>query len=205
MRIDFPNVVGTIDVYMDVMRAICSDTDGKSMIDLMCCFAPNTPKLGFKTRTYVDVIDRKLDHPEEQQFFICADVKNLYRFTSHLMWDVAICSDGIEHLLKEDGLYFLTEMRQISRKQILFTPLGELFKLTDNDNKDPEAHRSAWLPEDINNEELITWGQPYACITFPDYHKGWNGGAMFFWRDDNGTEKDFDRVVKELKTKPWAI
>lgn len=98
MRIDFPGVVGTIEVYMDVMRAICGDTKGKSMIDLGCCFAPNTPKLGFETRRYLDVIDRKLDHPEEQQYFIKMDALDFERFLPHIKFDVAIASDVIEHL-----------------------------------------------------------------------------------------------------------
>lgn len=209
MRIDFPGVVGTIEVYLDVMRALCGNTKGKSMIDLMCAFAPNTPKLGFEKRTYIDFLDRKLDHASEQNNFFQGDVTQIFRFVRNVVLDVAICSDGIEHLLKDDGMQLLVDMRNLSKKQILFTPLGEIFKLAEIDNQDPESHRSLWTPEDIekiNSEDgfPITLGQPYACIVFPDYHKVWNGGAFFFWRDESGTIKDFDRVAAELKQKPWA-
>lgn len=197
MRIDFPGVVGTIDVYLDVMRAICGDTKGKSMIDLGCCFAPNTPKLGFSKRKYIDVIDRKLDHPEEQQFFRKHDITKLLPLICDIE-DVAIASDVIEHLTKPDGYKLLRMMRSISRKQILFTPTDEIFKMVGDDNKDPEAHRSLWTPDDVPE-----W---FASIVFPDYHKVWNGGAFFFFHCGSMLEtvQEFERVKDELKQKPWA-
>lgn len=208
MRIDFPGVVGTIDVYLDVMRAICGNTEGKSMIDIGCCFAPNTPKLGFKDRLYVDTIARKLDHPEEQKFFVECDALDIpHAFISH-QFDVAIASDLIEHLTYMDGRKLIEIMQSISYRQILFTPTTEIFKMVDDDNKDPEAHRSLWHPDHLPD---------YASIVFPQYHKVWNGGAFFsfhcqpldfMFRDQKYiyefTICEFERIVGELKSKPWA-
>lgn len=206
MRIDFPGVVGTIDVYLDVMRAICGNTEGRSMIDIGCCFAPNTPKLGFAERTYMDVIDRKLDHPEEQKNFIKGNILN--QPIGRKYYDVAIASDLIEHLTMEDGKRLIDIMELISHRQILFTPTTEIFKMVDDDNKDPEAHRSLWHPDHLPG---------YASIVFPQYHKVWNGGAFFSFRCQSVdfmfrdqkyiyefTICEFERIVGELKSKPWA-
>lgn len=186
----YPGIEGNIEVYMKVLRAICGETQGKSMVDLCCAFAPNTPKLGFEKRAYVDVIDRVLDHKEEQQYFVH---QNVFGYThdikkSNEIFDVAICSDGIEHLYHLKAIHLLDEMKKISYKQIIFTPLGELWleKIpTDN----PEAHRSAWYPE-----MLPRW----ASIVFPDYHREWKVGAFFSWNCPD-IEKDFERVINQIQ------
>jgi len=200
MTLTFPNVVGNIEVYMDVMRAICGDTEGKSMIDLMCAFAPNTPKLGFSKRCYVDVLPRELDHKEEQQFFRQMDVLQLacpdWIIDAKVInpFDVAICSDGIEHLKLEDGMKLIRTMIMLSHKQIIFTPLTDLFGMAEDDNNDPEAHRSLWKPEMLPGMN---------AIVFPDYHKKWNGSAWFGWRSPWGAD-EYERIKSILKTKQWA-
>lgn len=183
MRLDFPNIEGNIDIYMRVLRAICGETEGKSMVDLCCAFAPNTPTLGFSERYYIDVIDRKLDHPDEQKYFHKHNALNIVPLMSRQM-DVSICSDGIEHFYPDDGKKLIEIMRAISHKQIIFTPLGEIFKLHNTGADDPEAHHSLWTPEDF---------QDWACIVFPNYHRVWNGGAFFAWHCED-IEKDFERV-----------
>lgn len=194
MRLDFPNVNGDINVYMDVMRAICGDTAGKSMIDLGCNTAPNTPQLGFEKRMYIDILPRILDHPGEQQFFHQMDV---LKIGTLIQWDVAICSDCIEHLTLSDGVVLRKKMEDISDRQVFFTPTTDLFGMAEEGNKDPEAHRSLWTPDDMF---VRSW---YAKIVFPDYHKVWNGGAFFFWSCKN-IQQDFERVKEILLTKPWA-
>ena len=99
MILEFPNVEGSGELYLDVMRAICGDTAGKSMVDLMCHKAPYTPQLGFKERTYVDIQFRGMDFKEEIDRFIECDVLE-FLSTNKKKYDVAICSDGIEHFKK---------------------------------------------------------------------------------------------------------
>ncbi len=186
----YPGITGNIEIYMKVLRAICGETEGKSMIDLCCAFAPNTPKLGFTKRTYVDIIDRVLDHKEEQPYFINSEVLDFLKVAKngHFHWDVSICSDGIEHLTDSNGYKLLLRMQAISDKQIIFTPLGDLWmEKIPSDN--PEAHRSAWYPEMFLS---------CACIVFPDYHKEWNAGAFFMWHCHD-IEKDFERVIKLIE------
>lgn len=182
----YPGIIGTIEVYMKVLRAICGYTAGKSMIDLMCCTAPNTPTLGFSTRYYVDILDRTLDHPDEQKYFVRKDVLNILPLITQ-MFDVVICSDGIEHLNEHDGYKLIWIMQQIADKQIIFTPDSEIFKL--NNEPGPEAHRSIWTPEMLPG---------YASIHFPDFHKEWNGGAFFSWHCED-IKKDFDRVINIIQ------
>lgn len=195
MRIDFPGVIGTIEVYMDVLRAICGDTANRSMIDLCCCYAPNTPKLGFKTRKYIDVVDRKLDHSEEQQFFEKKDVLLIDPYEVKYQKDFAFCLDGIEHLFLADGYRLIDLMERISIRQVIFTPLDNIFGIATVDQKDdPEMHRSLWHPM-----MLPAW----ASIVFPDYHKVYGGGAFFAFKTPS-TRYHLDKAWDELKSKPWA-
>lgn len=195
MVIEYPNIEGNGEIYLDVMRAICGDTAGKSMVDLMCYKAPYTPLLGFDERVYIDIQDRPLDYPEEQCNFFKGSVLSPWENMFH-KFDVSICSDGIEHLSFFDGIYLLKKMDLNSNKQILFTPLGPLNETVD---ENPDSHRSHWSPQFING--LIE--NHYAYIVFPDFHKSMNTGAFFFWYCKN-IKEDFERVKSILQNKKWA-
>jgi hypothetical protein len=187
MKLEFPGLKGNGQMYLDVMKAICGDTVGKSMVDLMCHHAPYTPLLGFKNRTYVDLNFRGLDHKEEEKYFVEADVfEYLLKITN--VFDVSICSDGIEHLIKDRGIDLLHSMMDYSDKAIIFTPLGE-YMITDDDN--PDSHKSGWLPEEFDSAG-------WAFVVFPDFHPTLNKGAFFAWHC-NDIEQDFERVKNELK------
>ena len=190
MQLTFPNVYGNYDIYTDVLKAICGNTDNKSMIDLGCNLAPITPVLGFKKRVYIDILPRILDYPEEQQYFIQDDVLEYLQKDNH--YDCSIASDFCEHLTPMDGTKLLTLMELKSDKQILFTPLGA--HIVETDNYLPEAHHSAWTPE-------LT--PDYASIIFPHYHLQLGIGAYFFFKCKN-LKEEFERVFNELKQKEWA-
>jgi hypothetical protein len=195
MTLEYPGIEGNGEIYLDVMKAICGDTSDKSMLDLGCHHAPYTPLLGFKERTYVDVLDRGLDHKEEQQYFVKADVHMFCFNNNHRTWDVIIASDFIEHLSKQSGHDLCWSMRLLSKKYIIFTPLGDL--LVDKEADHPDAHKSGWAPTDLTNME-------YAFISFPAFHKQFNCGAFFAWHCEN-IKEDFERVTNELKNKSWAL
>lgn len=192
MNLTYPTVNGTIEIYMDVMRSLCGDTAGKSMIDLGCHKAPNTPRLGFAKKLYVDVLPQILDHPEEQKYFRKADI--LEYNEEFIDFDVAICSDCIEHLTLVQGLELLEIMRFMADKQILFTPLTDLFGMAEMSNKDPEAHRSLWSPEMLDG---------WITISFPRYHEVWNGGAFFAMRCID-MHQEFERIKNDLDLKSWT-
>jgi hypothetical protein len=190
MQLILENVNGDDEVYLDCLRAICGDTEGKSLLDAMCNLAPHTPRLGFQKKTYVDILERKLVHENEQPLFIQADV--LKYLESDTTYDVIISSDGIEHLTKEDGYKLLRLMQQKSSRQVLFTPLGSY--MVDEKDTDPEGHHSGWTPDMIEG---------WACIVLPQYHPTLGIGAWFFW-NCAGIEADFKRVKNILKTKSWV-
>lgn len=189
MTIEFKGINGNEEVYMDSLNAILGDTKRNSMIDLGCNLAPHTPKFGFKERTYMDILPRVLDHINEQQFFIQQDILKVKKGSYNV--DVAFANDVIEHLSIKNGKKLLGIMESISTKQILFTPLGEMWV---GNSGHPEEHASGWTPDMIKG---------YASIVFPDYHKVWGFGAWFLWKCED-IELDFVRVVNELKSKQWA-
>lgn len=185
MKLEYPGITGSGEVYLKVLKAICGDTEGGSMVDLMCHRAPYTPMLGFRDRLYVDVQDRGLDHIQEQRLFVKSDIWEFLVDNSDLRCDVMICSDGIEHLRKQAGFDLLFTMKLMSKKQIIFTPLGE-YMITNNNN--PDSHKSGWMPEEFKE---------WAAIVFPDFHPLLNKGAFFAWHCEN-IQQDFERVRNEL-------
>jgi len=167
MEIIFENVNGSGIVYLDCLKAICGNTDGKSMADLGCNHAPYTCQLGFEKRTYIDILPRTLDEAKEQQYFVHDDALN-WLINQKENVDVSISSDHIEHLTKDKGFELLLLMEAKSSKQIIFTPLGNY--MVNEQDTNPENHHSGWMPE---------YFAGYAKIIFPKYHPTLNVGAFF--------------------------
>lgn len=187
MRIDLPNLVGSGELYLDIMRIICGDTSEQSMIDLGCHKAPYTSQLGFKYRTYIDAQKRPLDNQNEQQFFKKADMTTYLAIMKNNV-DVAISSDSIEHLTIDQGDAFIYWMLERSKKQIIFTPLGETMMNIYLDN-DFDTHKSGWTPE-----MLPTW----LAIVLPNFHPTMDMGA---WFAVNCEEKEMERIYNTIKSK----
>jgi len=178
-------ISGSGELWLEIMKIICMDTKGKSMIDLGAYKAPYTPQLGFLKRTYVDIQERQLDFPEEQQYLVKSDmVKYLESYEHH--FQVAISSDSLEHLTHERGLALLDAMEICSDKQIIFTPLGP-FGTTDDGR--PDSHASSWTPDMLPE---------YLCIVFPNWHPELNLGAFFAVRC---SDEEKQRIHNEIKNK----
>lgn len=194
MTIEYPAITGNGQIYLDVMRAICGDTSGKSVLDLMCYKAPYTPLLGFKTPVYVDIQERPLDHRSEQKSFVKWDVRKIMDcrlVVNNSPFDVAICGDGIEHLTKLEGMRLIADMLFLANKSIFFTPLGPI---NIGEDYGPDAHKSGWTPEDFVE---------HATIVFPDFHPALGCGAFFSFRCKD-LKQEFERVINELKNKSWT-
>lgn len=192
MQIIFPNVEGGGEVHLDVLKAICGATSNLSMVDLGCGFASQTRQLGFRSRTYVDVIERDLG--EEMPYFLkCGILSNQY-FKKY-KYDVAFCLDVIEHFPKEVGDYVKYLMGRLASKQVIFTPLGD-YLIEKIPTDDPDSHKSGWLPEEFEKDG-------WATIVFQNFHPTLNIGAFFAFYCDNVGE-EFKRVSTELKNKEWS-
>jgi hypothetical protein len=180
--------IGSFELYDKITHAIVGPMENLTMIDLCCCEATMTRNYLFKEKTYIDVLDC-WEIPGQMDRFVQADVLGDHPvFDKH--YDVAICSDGIEHLSKEDGLKLVERMKAISDKQIIMTPLG--CYLVDENGTDPRGHKSGWQPEEFEG---------FNSVVFPQYHPtlGENGlGAFWVWRS-NDMDTEMMRVQKAFK------
>ena len=185
------NCEGNGEVHLDVLKAICGDTKGKSLLDLGAGFAPQTRQLGFTERLYVDKVERDL--AEEMPYFLNCDLMSDKYFKAE-GYDVSTCLDCIEHFQKEAGKYLLHIMQKYSRKQIVFMPYGDyLIEEIETDN--PDSHKSGWTENDFKD-----WG----CIIFTKFHPLLNIGAFFAFKCKN-LDEEFERVKNELNNTSWAI
>jgi len=175
--------IGSGELYLKIMKAICDETEDKSVADIMCHLSPYIPQLGFKERTYVDIQKRPLDHKKEQKWFVKMDVIEFLRKGKH--FDVINCSDGIEHLSSYNGKLLVNLMEQYSNKQIIFTPLGEHKIVRDNH---PDSHASGWTPD---------YFEGWASIILPNFHPTLGVGAFFAWHCTD-IKQDFKRVKQQL-------
>jgi len=190
MQITLEGLHGSGELWLDIMRIICGNTYGKSFLDAGCHKAPYTPSLGFTERTYVDIQGRKLDHSEEQRYFIQDDVVE-YLYFSKKHFDVIIASDFLEHLTIEKGYEFIALICMNSNKQIIFTPLGE-YNITDDNH--PASHHSGWTPEMFVDKSPFNW----LFIVLPNFHPTLEVGAFFAIRCE---QDDQLRIYNEIKNK----
>ena len=195
MNITF-NATGHGTAYMDTLKAICGNTEDRSLIDLGCGWCTHTRQLKFKEKRLVDIVVRDLG--EENNCFVQVDMLELIKQPSDKIFDISISSDNIEHFWQEDGFKIIDWMENNSKKQIIFTPLGDYIKTEDKTDTNPDSHKSGCLPKDF---ELIGWN----TITFPQFHPtlGEHGlGAFFAFHCENLNE-EFNRIINELKNKSW--
>lgn len=194
-ELTFDHITNGNEVYFDCLNAILGNTPRNSMIDLGCNLAPHTSRLGFKERKYIDILPRILDYPEEQQYFEQADI---LKTPINKYYDVSFALDVPEHLTIDNGLKLYDIMLNISGKVICFTPLNDIFGF-DWVTDDPEAHRSLWQPEMLESLMPDTW----VYLSFPNFHKIWNGGAFFYWHCKD-LDKEFERITNEINKFSWA-
>ena len=188
--ITIDNFAGDDNRFLETMKLLCHE--GKTLIDLCCFECRLIRRLPFEDKTYVDISWRNLDvnGPGEQHRFVQADVLGDHEvFNKH--YDVAICSDGIEHLHKDQGWQLLERMKKISTRQVLFTPLHAW--MMEPDNPAPESHKSLWTPEDLPD---------WSHIALTHYHTSYKIGAFFFWNCPN-IEEDWKRVAPAAR-KIWS-
>jgi hypothetical protein len=167
--VSYRNDVGSGALWVDVVSEILANEPKENLLDLMCHKAPHTPLLGFESITFVDIQYRGLDFGlRDNDLFIEQDaikfLKNDEKF------DTIICSDGIEHFSKEDGLLLLELIKQKSKSSVIFTPYGDY--MVDENSTHPDTHKSGWTETDFEK-------MGYSCIIFPNFHPELNKGAIF--------------------------
>ena len=143
------------------------------VLDVGCGIRPQT---FFKPRVHIGV-DAHYD------YLVKLQESRPDIFPIHSLWDVVyelvngsvdtvFALDFIEHIEIEEGFYFLKEICEIARSQVvIFTPIGFYPQTYNEGDVDRwgmnggywQTHRSGWTPEDFGDEWTIL-----AC---KDYHK----------------------------------
>lgn len=160
---------GSMALWTEIfVRIIGKPTSEISLIDLCCGRMGNTGQLKFKKSLHIDVTDYE-ERPKEFEF-LKQDVLEL-PWWLNAKYDVALCSDGIEHLSRDDGNRLIRKMEDLSPVQVIFTPLGDY--MVNPLTTDPEHHRSGWLAKDFPK-----W---WETQEFPNWHPTLNIGALWAW------------------------
>lgn len=180
---------GNYEPFKKLLKII-SGAQTDSFIDLCSYEAGMTRDLPFRRKVFVDAITPP--HPPSQGTFIEASILSDHPIFNE-RFDVAFCLDGIEHLHKAEGFQLLSRMQTISRKQIVFTPLGE-YMVNPHDSH-PHSHKSGWLPEDVRD---------HAVIVCPNWHPTLGVGAFFFFKCEN-LQAEFERVKAEISADPYYL
>jgi hypothetical protein len=161
---------GSMPLWLEIfVRILGKPTQSVTLIDLCCGEMGNTRLCKFKDSLHVDVTNYAT-RPKGYDF-IKHDVLTLPE-SFNGRYDVALCSDGIEHLSKTDGMALLERMPKLSRQSIVFTPLGDY--MVDPNAKGPENHRSGWLPRDFPDG--------WETQEFPNWHPTLGIGGLWAWR-----------------------
>ena len=167
--VNFIDGVGSGALWVQVVSKILANEPKENLLDLMCHKAPHTPLLGFESITFVDIQNRGLDFTlRDNDLFIEADAIKFLEGCGN--FDTIICSDGIEHFTKRDGLYLLALIKQKSKSSVIFTPYGDC--MVDENSTHPDTHKSGWTETDFEK-------MGYSCIIFPNFHPKLNKGAIF--------------------------
>ena len=162
---------GSISKYLSVLHEIIGPTDDKTLLDLCCGEMTATRQMTFRDRLCVDKVDW-VNRPAEFRF-LKQDALYVLDFTDNYSFDVSLCSDGIEHMTKDEGLKLLMEMPRVSELAIIFTPLGDMNIIPGA--TDPDSHKSGWLPDEPAFDGWKT-------LVFEDWHPTLNHGAFFAWK-----------------------
>lgn len=188
MQIIF-DLPGSPEIHLDVLNAICGE-DRESMIDLCCCEGNSTRYLGFQNELFVDI--QRWPIWERDPRFIQVDVRDLY---PALKFSTSFLLDAVEHFNIHDAIQLLGKMEDLSKKQIVFTPLGD-YLLEKEPTNNPDSHKTGWTPKQF---EDMGW----ATIVFPNYHELLAIGAFYAFKQIGITD-DFERVKNTLINKSWA-
>lgn len=163
---------GSFELWLQVVREIIAKpTDQLMLLDLCCNECTVTAQLPWLRHVGVDVVE--CPKRPESVTFTKMDVLDFLDTMPDKVSDVSICSDGIEHLVGDEGVELLIEMERVARLSIVFTPIGPYIPNVNSTN--PDDHKSEWIPEDL---QLLGW----KTVSFPKWHPKMNLGAFFAWK-----------------------
>lgn len=168
---------GSLELYTRTMLEILGDTERLTLLDLCCGELSHVSQMKWKESLHVDALDWP-SRPKDAAF-VCGDAidVSLKLLGDGKRFDVALCSDGLEHFPIQSGFRLLSVLERIADVAIIFTPIGQLGSMIP-DSQDPHQHKSAWTPDDF---KCLGWN----VAAFQNFHPGWEIGAFFAWTRKN--------------------
>lgn len=169
---------GSVPLWLEVARSLLPDKEENlTLLDLCCGEMTATQHFHFRKSRHIDVND--CPRRPSKFFFEKADILTLYRsgrFTNRI-FDVCICSDGLEHFNNEDASDVLDLMECAAKLAIVFVPTGESESTMVPFSLDPHTHKSRWSAERFDK---LGW----STMDFPNWHAKELGlGACFAWKE----------------------
>lgn len=130
----------------------------KTIVDLGCGTAKASLRIPCKKLIAVDVFEPYLEiirkkgrkNVETRRMNILEFAKNM-KLNKEIV-DIVLLGDVIEHLEKEQGVTLLKDLKEITERIIVFTPVGPVELDKDPwgfENDEFHTHRSAWYPEEL--------------------------------------------------------
>ena len=115
-----------LDLGCGIMQATTNILEVRSLRKpkgLLKSLANREKTLECKTILGVELVDKYLDRIKTKYPTIKTDVRNTELFVDN-SFDVVICTDVLEHLVVDDAIILLKEMKRIARKKVvIYTPL----------------------------------------------------------------------------------
>ena len=171
--------------YKKILEAIYGLAGWGAAIDLGCGEAHVTrhwPKCAL-----IDSVRREIPGRWIEQMDM-RDVPAMLRDEKRRV-DLMVMTDSIEHLLHCDAVKLLDDMERFCKAMVIFTPVGP-YNL-DEKAKHPDAHKSAWVPEQF-------WVSDWEIIECPVYHRFDGGcilGAFWAWKWMDGNTPTAEAVL----------
>lgn len=162
---------GDFPEYKAILTSLFQHAGGRSCLDLGCGEAHVTQN--FAGAVLVDSVVRQ--NPRVP--VIAHDMTTWMDIPSlqHRRFDLLFMGDSIEHLRRQSALDLLTDSQRYCRAMAIFTPVGPWHM--DEESTDPDAHKSAWHPEEFS-------AAGWSVVEYPSYHRyeaGEQLGAFWAW------------------------
>lgn len=172
---DRATVCGNQELFLNVFHSVLGDTSDKSLLDLCCAECGMTRYIPKSPASMACDVKHWPKRAESENFTQVSVIDDHPIFERH--YDIALCFDGVEHLLQHEADRLLERMIAISDAQFLFCPLGEFFGKTPED-PDPDVHKIFLWPDQFKDAG-------WEVLTFNVWHKEWGDfGAFFAWRSN---------------------
>lgn len=166
------NTPGSQTLWGEIVRRILADSPRETLLDVCCGERSATKHLDFKKVVACDVVDWPR-RPVLGEFYHEDALSFLRRLAPREQFDLAICSDGLEHFPLSKGREVLTEMERVARLALVFVPTGD--PNISPESQDPHTHKASWADSDFKE---LGW----ETLEFPNWHPTLGWGAMFAWK-----------------------